>query len=71
MDVPVLTTAAEDDIQYAEIAYNMVPEEYEAVVSPGSVTYHKTLPDCVRGYKALGELDSKSVYTTPNNYAKE
>ena len=69
MDVPVATTEAEDDHVYAEIADNMVPEEYEAMVSSQaeSVTYRKTAPDQpVGGYQAMGELDSKSVYTLPD-----
>ena len=72
VDVPVSTKASEDDT-YAEIDDIEAPGEYEVMVSSqaGSVTYNKTLPDCVGGYQALGELDSKSVYTLPNNYVKE
>ena len=69
-----MSTKASEDNTYAEIADIEAPGEYEAVVSSqaGSVTYHKTLPDqCVGGYQAMSELDSKSVYTLPNNYVKE
>ena len=68
MDVPISTKPGDET--YAEIAdvtVGLPGEYYEAVVSSqaGSVTYHKTLPDCMGDYKALSNMDSKSVYTLP------